>query len=144
MLIGFERLHRIGRFPRSATGEVQVPSGYLKLPADAKRMRDQPGHRRPRGAAGGPLQGLDGGFRGAADARQRLSHRLDLDGNGEPKSFQLQDIDGFNITDAAGLADGGLLVLERYFRWIEGVKMRTAPSRGGRDRARRAHRQAAR
>ena len=45
-------------------------------------------------------------------------------GGGEPQRFQLQDIDGFNITDAAGLADGSLLVLERYFRWTEGVKMR--------------------
>ena len=45
-------------------------------------------------------------------------------GGGEPQRFQLQDIDGFNITDAAGLPDGGLLVLERYFRWTEGVKMR--------------------
>ena len=43
---------------------------------------------------------------------------------GEPQRFQLQDIDGFNITDAAGLPDGGLLVLERYFRWTAGVKMR--------------------
>ena len=43
---------------------------------------------------------------------------------GEPHRIQLQDIDGFNITDAAGLPDGGLLVLERYFRWTEGVKMR--------------------
>jgi len=42
----------------------------------------------------------------------------------KPQRFQLQDIEGFNITDAAGLADGSLLVLERYFRWTEGVKMR--------------------
>ena len=42
----------------------------------------------------------------------------------EPQRLQLQDIDGFNITDAVGLPDGGLLVLERYFRWTEGVKMR--------------------
>src|SRR6185503_16806615 len=45
-------------------------------------------------------------------------------GSGEAQKFQLQDIDGFNITDAASLADGSLLVLERYFRWTEGVKMR--------------------
>jgi len=28
------------------------------------------------------------------------------------------------VTDAAGLPDGGLLVLERRFRWSEGVKSR--------------------
>jgi hypothetical protein len=43
---------------------------------------------------------------------------------GEAQRFQLQDINGFNITDAAALPDGALLVLERYFRWTEGVKMR--------------------
>ena len=43
---------------------------------------------------------------------------------GEPQRIQLEDIDGFNITDAAGLPDGSLLVLERYFRWTSGVKMR--------------------
>jgi hypothetical protein len=43
---------------------------------------------------------------------------------GQPQRMQLRDIDSFNITDAAGLPDGGLLVLERFFRWSEGVKMR--------------------
>jgi hypothetical protein len=43
---------------------------------------------------------------------------------GEPKSFQLRDIDGFDITGAACLQDGSMLVLERRFRWLEGVKMR--------------------
>jgi hypothetical protein len=43
---------------------------------------------------------------------------------GRPQRFQLRDIDGFNVTDAAALPDGGLLVLERHFRWSTGVKMR--------------------
>jgi hypothetical protein len=43
---------------------------------------------------------------------------------GQPQRLQLADIDGFNITDAAGLPDGGLLVLERYFRWMSGLQMR--------------------
>ncbi len=45
-------------------------------------------------------------------------------GGGEPKRFSLTDIGGFDITDAAGLPDGSLVVLERRFRWTEGVKMR--------------------
>ena len=36
----------------------------------------------------------------------------------------LRNLDGFDITDAAGLENGDLLVLERRFRWSEGVKMR--------------------
>jgi hypothetical protein len=43
---------------------------------------------------------------------------------GVPRQIHLRDDDGFNITDAAGLPDGGLLILERYFRWTSGVKMR--------------------
>ena len=43
---------------------------------------------------------------------------------GEPQAIHLKDIDAFNITDAAALPDGGLLVLERFYRWTEGVKMR--------------------
>jgi hypothetical protein len=42
----------------------------------------------------------------------------------EPKRLSLTDIGGFDITDVASLADGGLLVLERRFRWTEGVRMR--------------------
>ena len=43
---------------------------------------------------------------------------------GRPQRFQLRDIDGFNVTAAAALPDGGLLLLERYFTWSAGVKMR--------------------
>ena len=65
-------------------------------------------------------------------------------GGGEPQRFQLQDIDGFNITDAAGLAGrqpagaGALLPLDR------GRQDAPAPYPGRRDRARRAHHRAAR
>jgi hypothetical protein len=38
--------------------------------------------------------------------------------------FTVTDIGEFQITDAAALADGGLLLLERSFNWSEGVKMR--------------------
>jgi hypothetical protein len=35
--------------------------------------------------------------------------------DGHPRRIQLQDTDGFDITDAAGLPDGGVLVLERSY-----------------------------
>jgi hypothetical protein len=122
LLIGFERLHRIGRFP-VRNGQVGAPTGYLKLPADAKGMRENQGIEAVAVLQGGPRKG----------AIVALAERLTR-GSGyhtgwiwvgsEAQRFQLQDIDGFNITDAASLADGSLLVLERYFRWTEGVKMR--------------------
>ncbi len=43
---------------------------------------------------------------------------------GEPHRLALADIGGFEVTDAASLPDGTLLILERRFRWTEGVKMR--------------------
>ena len=58
-------------------------------------------------------------------------------GCGEAKKrhpLALTNPGGFDITDAVGLKDGGLIVLERRFRWSEGVKMRLRrirPSRIG-------------
>ena len=123
LLIGFERHHRIDRYP-IRDGEVQPPTGTPEAAGRSQAHAQQPGHRGPHHSQGRPLQGLGGGLRRALHSRQRLSYGLDLGRRGEPQRFQLKDIDGFNITDAAGLADGSLLVLERYFRWTEGVKMR--------------------
>lgn len=122
LLVGFERLHRIGRFP-VRDGQVLAPAGYLKMPADAKRMRENQGIEALAVLRGGPRKGAIVGF------AERLTggsgyHTGWIWVGSEPQRFQLQDIDGFNITDATSLPDGGLLVLERYFRWTEGVKMR--------------------
>ena len=42
----------------------------------------------------------------------------------EPQRLGFPEIGGFEVTDATSLNDGTLLVLERRFRWTEGVKMR--------------------
>jgi hypothetical protein len=42
----------------------------------------------------------------------------------EPQEFHLTNIGDFDVTDIASLPDGTLFVLERRFRWLEGVKMR--------------------
>jgi hypothetical protein len=122
LLIGFERLHRIGRFP-IRKGEVGAPTGYLKMPAEARGMRQNQGFEAVCVLQGGPHKGAIVAF---AERLTRGSgyHTGWIWIGGEPHKFQLQDIDGFNITDAASLSDGSLLVLERYFRWSEGVKMR--------------------
>ena len=43
---------------------------------------------------------------------------------GKPVEIHLTNPGDYDVTDAAGLPDGGLLVLERRYRWIEGVKSR--------------------
>ena len=122
LLIGFERVHRIGRF-EIRDREVHAPVGYLRLPPEAKRMQPNQGIEALAVLQAGPLRGSVVAF---AERFTRGSgyHSGWIWIRGEPHRIQLQDIDGFNITDAAGLPDGGLLILERYFRWTAGVKMR--------------------
>lgn len=45
--------------------------------------------------------------------------------------FALTDIGGYEPTDAVALANGDVIVLERRFRWLEGVKMRLRRIDGG-------------
>lgn len=123
VLIGFERLHRIGRFPLREAG-VRTPSAYLGLPPEARRMPTNQGFEAVAAFRGGPLKGAVVAF---AERFTRGSgyHTGWIWAPGrQPQRFQLEDIDGFDITDAAALPDGGLLVLERYFRWTAGIHMR--------------------
>jgi hypothetical protein len=122
LLIGFERNHRIGRFP-VIDGAVQAPTGYLKMPDDARRMKSNKGIE-----AVTVLQG--GSHKGSVLA---LAERYpDPQGHhtgwiwlrSEPRRFAVRDIGEFDITSAAALGDGSVLMLERRFRWTEGVKMR--------------------
>ncbi|MGE5511103.1 MAG: esterase-like activity of phytase family protein [Bacteroidota bacterium] len=129
VLIGFERNHRIGRFP-VVGGAVQPVTSYLKLPAEARRMRSNKGFE--------ALTVMRGGaFKGAVVA---ISERFpDPQGNhsgwiwvkGVPHRFGMTDLGEFDVTSAAALEDGALLVLERRFRWTEGVKMRLRYLRSG-------------
>lgn len=122
LAIGFERLHRIGRF-QITDREPRAPSGYFKLPPEARRMQGNQGLEALAVIQAGPLRGSLVAF---AERFTRGSgyHSGWIWVRGEPRPIHLRDDDGFNITDAAGLPDGGLLVLERYFRWTSGVKMR--------------------
>ncbi|HKD57991.1 MAG TPA: esterase-like activity of phytase family protein [Hyphomicrobiaceae bacterium] len=122
LLIGFERHHRIDRYVVERA-EVGRPTGTLELPAEAKRMPANLGIEALTTLKAGPYKGSVVAF---AERLTRGSgyHTGWIWVGGEPQKFQLKDIDGFNITDAAGLADGSLLVLERFFQWSEGVKMR--------------------
>jgi hypothetical protein len=122
LLIGFERKHRIARFP-VRDGEVQAPTENVRLAPEAGRMPANQGLEAMTVLQAGPFKGAPVAF---AERFTRGSgyHTGWVWSGGRPQRFQLRDIDGFNITGAAGLPDGGLLVLERFFRWSSGVKMR--------------------
>lgn len=122
LLVAFERQHRIGRF-ELRNREPRAPTGYLTLPREASRMQPNQGIEALAVLQAGPLRGSVVAF-AERFTRGTGYHTGWIWVRGEPQRLQLQDIDGFNITDAAGLPDGGLLILERYFRWTQGVKMR--------------------
>lgn len=122
LLIGFEQNHRLGRFDITSEG-VRSPSAYLPVPADARRMRALKGFE-------AVAEVKAGRWKGALVAL--AEHLLDRSGHhsgwimsrGKEMRFALTDIGGFDPTDAVGLDTGDIIVLERRFRWTEGVKMR--------------------
>lgn len=121
LLISFEQNQRIGRFEIDDRG-VSAPRSYLEMPPELQKKRGD-GLEAMTVLKGGNLKGAVVGI---------AEHYLDKSGRhtgwiwskGKPQRFQLTDIGGFSITGAASLADGSLVVLERRFRWFEGVRMR--------------------
>ncbi len=122
VLIGFERNHRIGRFP-VRDGNIGAPLGYLKLPPDARRMRRNKGLEAMTLLSGGRYKGAVIAFSERYPGPEE-THTGWIGIGGEARKLTLKDIGGFELTDAASLRDGSLLLLERRFRWSEGVKMR--------------------
>lgn len=122
LLISFEQNQRIGRFDIGVRG-VSAPKGYLEMPPELQRKKRGDGIEAMTILKGGALNG---------SVVALAEHVLDKAGQhtgwiwvrGKPQKFQLSDIGGFSITGAASLADGSLVVLERRFRWFEGVRMR--------------------
>ena len=122
LLIGFEQNHRLGVFSISAKG-VKGPDRYLKFPAAARRMRALKGFE-------AVAQVQSGRWKGAlvAIAERLFDRKRHHSGwilaRGKAHRFSYTDIGGYDPTDAVGLENGDIIVLERRFRWTEGVKMR--------------------
>jgi len=122
VLISFERNHRIGHFDVDAKG-LKAPRSYLKLPKAARQLSGNRGIEAIAILRGGPYEGS------LVAIAERLKdaagdHTGWLWVKGKPHVIHLTDSDEYDITDATALPDGGLLVLERRFRWGEGVKTR--------------------
>jgi hypothetical protein len=83
-------------------------------------MRPNSGHRLLKA---GPLKGAVVAFsESLTDKNGNL--QAWLIGVPAPGPFSLKRLEGFDVTDAAALPDGGLIVLERRFPYSEGIKMR--------------------
>jgi hypothetical protein len=120
--VAFERKHRIARYPFTAE-KFGPPAGTIPLPAGMKGMTANSGIEAMTMIRTGKLKGTLVIF---------AEHLTDKNGNlrgwliggPTPGGIVLRRIAGFDITDAAALPDGGIVVLERRFRYSEGVKMR--------------------
>jgi len=123
LLVGFERNQRIGRFP-IRDGLVGAPTGYLKLPPDAKRMKSNKGFEAVGVLRGGPLKGAIIAFAERFPTEQGNHTGWLWIGTADPQRLHVTDIGEFELTDVKSLADGGMILLERRFRWLEGVRMR--------------------
>lgn len=132
VLISFEQNHRIGRFPITDKG-LGAPTGYLTLPADARRQSPNKSLESVCILRGGPNKGAVITLSERFPDRSGTKHTGWMLPAGAQASatawstLAIQNIGGFDLTDCRGLPDGSLLVLERRFRWsswYEGVKTR--------------------
>jgi hypothetical protein len=131
VLIGFERNHRIGRYPISERG-IGAPLGFLKMPLESRRMSSNKGFEAVCFMRTGPLRGAVIAFSEELyDAARNHTGWIWPNMGGEGQRVGLTNIGDFAVTDLAALPDGSLIVLERKFRWLEGVKMRLRLIRAG-------------
>jgi hypothetical protein len=122
MLVAFEQNSRFARYDVTSDGFSPTLS-IIEKPKGASAMRRNAGFEAMTVMKGGP-------FKGRIVA---LSERL-YDGNRNHtgwiqtgsgwETFHVTNIDDFDLTDIASRDDGTLFLLERRFRWLEGVKMR--------------------
>lgn len=119
--IAFEQNDRIGVFPIGKDG-LGPPARYLQMPAEAKRMR-MDGIEALTVLAGGPRKGALVAF-AENPLRGEKHHRGWIWRASTPQGFTVPGIGGYSVTDAASLPDGSVLLLERRFRWLEGLRVR--------------------
>ncbi|MBS0235406.1 MAG: esterase-like activity of phytase family protein [Proteobacteria bacterium] len=122
ILIGFEGRHRIGRYDLTPDG-IASNRGILALPPGAQPMRANQGLEALTVMRGGPYKGHPIAFSERLYDLSR-NHTGWLWTNAGPRTLHLVNAGDFDITDVSSLGDGTLFILERRFRWLEGVKMR--------------------
>jgi hypothetical protein len=120
--VSFERDQRILRYP-FAKERFGPPDRAVPLPKEAGRMGANLGIEAVTVIRDGRLKGTLVAF------AERLTDRNGnlrgwLIGGPTPGPITLRRLGGYDITDVAGLPGGGIVVLERRFRFSEGVKLR--------------------
>ena len=120
--VSFERRHRIDVYPVTRTGFAS-PKRSLKLPARTKSIESNKGIEAIAILRTGPLKGAVLAF--TEDTLDSQDNHIGwLIGGPAPGMVTLRQHGGLSITDLASLPGGDIIVLERRFRFSEGVKMR--------------------
>jgi hypothetical protein len=121
--ISFERKHRISRYDIDAGG-LSPARGKVSLPKSARGMPSNGGLEAVAVLRGGLYKGKLVAFSERMRDGEGNHVGWIWESDSRPRKFYLTNDGDYDITDAAPLPDGGLLVLERRFRWSEGVQMR--------------------
>jgi hypothetical protein len=120
--VAFERKHRIAVYKVTGKGFGPVKR-LLKLPKRAKSISRNGGFEGLTKLHAGPLKGTLLAF--TEDYLDGEGDHIGwLIGGPKPGMVTLKRRGGFAITDLTSLPDGDVVVLERRFRFTEGVKMR--------------------
>lgn len=122
VLVSFERRPRIVRYRVTEQG-LSPEIAELPLPSGTRRMRRNQGLEALTVLKGGPDRGSVLAFseRLYDDGRNHTGWLMS--GRGY-KTVHLKNEGDFDVTDVASVDDGTLFVLQRRFRWTEGVRMR--------------------
>lgn len=126
--ISFERKHRIAVHQTTKNG-VGPAKRHLSLPARARSTKRNSGLEAITKLRNGPSKGALLAF--TEDYLDKDGDHVGwLLGSGAPGELTLKRRGGFSVTDMTSLDNGDVIVLERRFRFSEGVKMRLRRIRG--------------
>jgi hypothetical protein len=123
VFVGIERVHRIVRYDfgkrnfSSLARNVEVPRGMRNLPRN-QGIEGLVFIPRSRPLGGSLIAFSERGLDKTGNIRAFLI------GGPTPGEFAVRRTDGFDITDAALIPGGDILILERYFSWLRGIGMR--------------------
>lgn len=120
-LVSFERNDRIGRFP-IRKGMLGAPVHYTRRPPGVGRFGNK-GIEAVTLLRGGRYRGAMVSF-AEEPVRGKGLHSGWIWRKGKAQRFRVAGLGDYAITDAASLKDGTILLLERRFRWTDGVRMR--------------------
>ena len=120
--IAFEQNARIAQYDISRNG-ISPTRKILAKPSNARALNRNAGIESMTVMRGGPYKGETIAIAERFYNRAR-NHTGWIWTAGQVQPFFLTNIGDFDVTDIASLDDGSLFVLERRFRWLEGVKMR--------------------